>query len=99
VVTVGKAPRCGLSANRVSREAAVGWWPTLGRVLMFDRAHIDPSPPPTLPLADLSRARRVGVLMKCPRCQQESPADADFCPECGAKLAVVCVACGTAKVL
>jgi class 3 adenylate cyclase/tetratricopeptide (TPR) repeat protein len=35
--------------------------------------------------------------MQCPRCQQESPADADFCPECGAKLAVVCVACGTAN--
>jgi class 3 adenylate cyclase/tetratricopeptide (TPR) repeat protein len=35
--------------------------------------------------------------MKCPRCQQESPSDADFCPECGAKLAVVCVACGTAN--
>ena len=35
--------------------------------------------------------------MKCPRCQQESPADADFCPECAAKLAVVCVACGTAN--
>ena len=35
--------------------------------------------------------------MKCPRCQQESPADADFCPECGAKLAVVCVACGAAN--
>jgi len=24
--------------------------------------------------------------MKCPRCQQESPPDADFCPEYGAKL-------------
>jgi class 3 adenylate cyclase/tetratricopeptide (TPR) repeat protein len=35
--------------------------------------------------------------MKCPRCQQESPSDADFCPECGAKLAAVCVACGTAN--
>jgi class 3 adenylate cyclase/tetratricopeptide (TPR) repeat protein len=35
--------------------------------------------------------------MKCSRCQQETPADADFCPECGAKLAVVCVACGTAN--
>jgi class 3 adenylate cyclase/tetratricopeptide (TPR) repeat protein len=35
--------------------------------------------------------------MKCPRCQQESPADADFCPECGAKLAVVCASCGTAN--
>jgi class 3 adenylate cyclase/tetratricopeptide (TPR) repeat protein len=33
--------------------------------------------------------------MKCPRCQQESPADADFCPECGAMLAVVCGGCGT----
>ena len=43
------------------------------------------------------RARRVGVLMKCPRCQQESPSDADFCPECGERLAVVCVACGTAN--
>jgi class 3 adenylate cyclase len=35
--------------------------------------------------------------MKCPRCQQESPADADFCPECGAKLALVCANCGTAN--
>ena len=26
--------------------------------------------------------------MKCPRCQQESPVDANFCPECGAKLAL-----------
>jgi class 3 adenylate cyclase/tetratricopeptide (TPR) repeat protein len=33
--------------------------------------------------------------MKCPRCQHESPSDADFCPECGAKLDVVCAACGT----
>jgi class 3 adenylate cyclase/tetratricopeptide (TPR) repeat protein len=36
--------------------------------------------------------------MKCPRCQQETPLDADFCPECGARLVVVCVACGTANV-
>ena len=35
--------------------------------------------------------------MKCPRCQQESPSDVDFCPECGAKLAVVCAGCGTAN--
>ena len=35
--------------------------------------------------------------MKCSRCEQERPADADSCPECGAKLAVVCVACGTAN--
>jgi ribosomal protein L40E len=33
--------------------------------------------------------------MNCPRCQHESPSDADFCPECGAKLDVVCAACGT----
>ena len=33
--------------------------------------------------------------MKCPRCQQKWPSDADFCPECGARLVVVCVACGT----
>jgi class 3 adenylate cyclase/tetratricopeptide (TPR) repeat protein len=33
--------------------------------------------------------------MKCPRCQQETPSDADFCPECGANLAVVCSGCGT----
>src|SRR5215813_5517355 len=44
---------------------------------------------------DLSRARRVGVRMKCPRCQQDTPSDADFCPQCGAKLAVVCAGCGT----
>ena len=35
--------------------------------------------------------------MKCPRCQQVSPADADFCPECGAKLVLVCGSCGTAN--
>jgi class 3 adenylate cyclase len=28
--------------------------------------------------------------MKCPRCQQETPSDADFCPECGAKLEASC---------
>jgi Double zinc ribbon len=35
--------------------------------------------------------------MKCPRCQQDAPSDADFCPECGAKLAAVCGSCGTAN--
>jgi len=35
--------------------------------------------------------------MKCPRCQQESPADADFCPECGTKLVAVCASCGTSN--
>jgi class 3 adenylate cyclase/tetratricopeptide (TPR) repeat protein len=35
--------------------------------------------------------------MQCPQCQQQSPPDADFCPECGAKLSVVCAGCGTAN--
>src|SRR5207248_102912 len=33
--------------------------------------------------------------MTCPRCQQPTPPDADFCPECGTKLALACAACGT----
>jgi class 3 adenylate cyclase/ribosomal protein L40E len=33
--------------------------------------------------------------MRCPRCQQNLPPDAQFCPECGAKLASVCPQCGT----
>ncbi len=33
--------------------------------------------------------------MQCPRCQVEAPSDAEFCPECGAKLAATCVQCGT----
>jgi len=33
--------------------------------------------------------------MTCPRCQQQSPPDGDFYPHCGAKLAAVCVHCGT----
>src|SRR3990170_3938395 len=33
--------------------------------------------------------------MKCPRCQAETPSDAEFCPECGAKLVVACTQCGT----
>ena len=35
--------------------------------------------------------------MPCPRCQHETPPDAEFCPRCGAKLAVVCARCGTAN--
>src|SRR5262245_44607353 len=34
--------------------------------------------------------------MKCPRCQQDAPADAAFCPKCGAKLSTACSQCGTA---
>ncbi len=33
--------------------------------------------------------------MKCSRCQAEAPSDAEFCPECGAKLAVICGQCRT----
>jgi class 3 adenylate cyclase/tetratricopeptide (TPR) repeat protein len=31
--------------------------------------------------------------MHCPRCQHIPPADAEFCPECGARLGLVCVHC------
>ena len=37
--------------------------------------------------------------MKCPRCQQDAPHDAQFCPECGAKLVPVCSRCGTTNLL
>src|SRR5438132_480780 len=33
--------------------------------------------------------------MKCPRCQHETPSDAEFCPRCGSKLALACSECGT----
>src|SRR3989442_486829 len=32
--------------------------------------------------------------MKCPRCQQETPSGAEFCPECGTKLTAICAGCG-----
>jgi hypothetical protein len=35
--------------------------------------------------------------MKCLQCKRDAPPDADFCPECGAKLAIVCAGCGTAN--
>ncbi|MBI3456321.1 MAG: AAA family ATPase [Candidatus Rokubacteria bacterium] len=35
--------------------------------------------------------------MPCPRCQAETPSDAQFCPECGAELTLVCARCGTAN--
>jgi len=34
--------------------------------------------------------------MRCAECQQESPAGAKFCGECGARLAPACLGCGTA---
>jgi class 3 adenylate cyclase/tetratricopeptide (TPR) repeat protein len=33
--------------------------------------------------------------MRCPRCQQDSPSSAKFCPKCGARLTPVCAGCGT----
>ena len=35
--------------------------------------------------------------MVCPRCQQDAPSDAAFCPKCGAKLNVGCPQCGAAN--
>jgi class 3 adenylate cyclase/tetratricopeptide (TPR) repeat protein len=35
--------------------------------------------------------------MKCPRCQQDNPANLKFCGECGARLALLCAACGAAN--
>jgi class 3 adenylate cyclase/tetratricopeptide (TPR) repeat protein len=32
--------------------------------------------------------------MRCPRCQQDNPTDARFCPGCGAHLVLACGACG-----
>jgi class 3 adenylate cyclase/tetratricopeptide (TPR) repeat protein len=34
--------------------------------------------------------------MRCAECQQENPAGAKFCGECGARLAPACLGCGTA---
>jgi class 3 adenylate cyclase/predicted ATPase len=33
--------------------------------------------------------------MRCARCQHEAPAGAEFCPECGARLAIACPRCST----
>jgi class 3 adenylate cyclase len=35
--------------------------------------------------------------MTCPRCQQDAPLDAAFCPKCGAKLSLACPQCGGAN--
>src|SRR5690349_5896418 len=39
---------------------------------------------------------RTEARMRCVECQQESPAGAKFCGECGARLAPACPDCGTA---
>jgi predicted ATPase/class 3 adenylate cyclase len=33
--------------------------------------------------------------MQCPACSAEAPADAKFCPQCGARQTLVCAQCGT----
>ena len=33
--------------------------------------------------------------MRCPECRHEAPAGAEFCPECGTRLAATCARCGT----
>src|SRR5579863_4430746 len=33
--------------------------------------------------------------MQCSRCYYEAPDDAEFCPDCGIKLELVCSGCGT----
>jgi class 3 adenylate cyclase/tetratricopeptide (TPR) repeat protein len=33
--------------------------------------------------------------MNCPRCETGAPSDAEFCPQCGAKLIAACPQCGT----
>src|SRR5712691_7925499 len=35
--------------------------------------------------------------MKCSRCQQDAPSDAEFCPACGAVLVLSCGRCATAN--
>ena len=34
------------------------------------------------------------TVMPCPQCRHETPPDAKFCPECGARLSLACPACG-----
>ncbi|HKE11801.1 MAG TPA: adenylate/guanylate cyclase domain-containing protein, partial [Myxococcota bacterium] len=39
--------------------------------------------------------RTGGVVMKCPRCQQENPPQAKFCLECASPFTLRCANCGT----
>lgn len=37
--------------------------------------------------------------MQCVQCQHQVPLDAEFCPECGAKIEVICFRCGTGNAI
>src|SRR5262249_19668996 len=37
--------------------------------------------------------------MQCSQCRHQAPPDTEFCPECGAKLELVCLQCGTGNAL
>jgi class 3 adenylate cyclase/pimeloyl-ACP methyl ester carboxylesterase len=39
-----------------------------------------------------------GNALRCPSCHVETPSDAEFCPDCGARLLIVCAHCATANV-
>src|SRR5579883_2264304 len=45
-------------------------------------------------LAPIQKNSRDRIVMRCPNCQTENPANAKFCLECGNRL-VVCPNCGT----
>src|SRR5258707_2709761 len=48
---------------------------------------------------DLSGAAARRSSMQCPRCHSETPPDTEFCPECGARAAVICTGCSTINAL
>ena len=37
--------------------------------------------------------------MQCLQCQHQAPLDAEFCPECGAKIELICFHCGTSNAI
>src|SRR5215831_6109195 len=52
--------------------------------------------PGLLSARDWGRPGRTGgVVMKCPRCQQENPPQAKFCLECASPFPLRCANCGT----
>ncbi len=38
-------------------------------------------------------------VMQCVQCQHEAPPDAEFCPDCGAKIELICSYCGTGNAI